>query len=150
MIPSRLAEQPVTSTPWVATPRQRAASWHPTFYLAIFHTCFTYTRFPEVFSILTGLGGFPGLFLYLAALYFCFKVTRTARRQARLYAEFRYAGEIAFTLQLTLLAFTITAIFAGNAYYFYFPMVAGLCAAFERATQPPGWPKRQSPSPRYL
>jgi hypothetical protein len=40
---------------------------------------------------------------------------------------------MAFALRLALIAFTGTAIFASNAYMYYFPMLAGLCVAVDRA-----------------
>jgi Na+-transporting NADH:ubiquinone oxidoreductase subunit NqrB len=70
--------------------------------------------------------------LYLLAVYFCFSAIRAARRRAAADPEMRALTEMAFSLRLSLMAFVVTAIFASNAYYFYFPMLAGLCAALER------------------
>jgi hypothetical protein len=39
---------------------------------------------------------------------------------------------MAFALRLALVAFIGTAVFASNAYAYYFPMLAGLCVALER------------------
>ena len=39
-----------------------------------------------------------------------------------------------FALRLALIAFTGTSIFASNAYAYYFPMLAGLCVAVDRAS----------------
>ena len=69
---------------------------------------------------------------------------------------------MAFCLRLSLIAFTVTGIFASNAYYFFFPLLAGLSAALERsvnsdmkASQPrqnvyPGPPSPPRLKPGYL
>ena len=46
---------------------------------------------------------------------------------------FSHLGHMGFALQLALIAFTGTSIFASNAYAYYFPMLAGLCVALDRA-----------------
>jgi hypothetical protein len=76
----------------------------------------------------------PGLFLYCLALLFCFKIVRSAEKRTRQYAALSNVRHMAFALRLALVAFTGTAIFASNAYMYYFPMLAGLCVAVERAT----------------
>jgi O-Antigen ligase len=122
------------------------AAWHET------HN--TYTQ-------ISSEDGLPALGLYLAALYLCFKRARFARRIAKQYPELPFLWNMAFSLELSLVAFTITAIFASNAYYFYFPLIAGICAAFDRAVtaevtalaarprtpqpQPPAVPRRPAP-----
>jgi O-antigen ligase len=95
-------------------------AWHVT------HNTFTQVSSEE---------GFPGLFLYVAALVFCFKAVRSARQYAAAHPDMHWLGDMAFCTRLSLIAFTVTAIFASNAYYFYFPLVAGLCAALERAVK---------------
>ena len=87
----------------------------------------------NTFTEISSEAGFPALLLYLAALFFCFQTARSARRYAVPHPELRALADMAFCLRLSVLAFAITAIFASNAYYFYFPLVAGLCAAFERS-----------------
>jgi O-antigen ligase len=98
--------------------KKQAASWHQT------HN--TYTQ-------ISCENGLPALFFYSAALFFCFKVTRVVRLGAAAHPELRPYGDMAFCLRLSLVAFTVTAIFASNAYSFYFPLLAGLCAALERS-----------------
>lgn len=100
-----------------AAERKQQANWHQT------HNTFTQISSEE---------GLPALFFYVMSLVFCFTTIRRARLYAKAHPEIRYLTEMAFCLRLSLLAFTITAVFASNAYYFYFPMVAGLCAALER------------------
>jgi O-antigen ligase len=92
-------------------------AWHET------HNTFTQVSVED---------GLPGLFLYSLTLFFCFRVVRTARKLARQNPELSVLGHMAFAMQLALIAFTGTAIFASNAYAYYFPMLAGLCAALER------------------
>ena len=77
--------------------------------------------------------GLPALVFYIAALFYCFKTTRVARQAAAAHPELHSYGDTAFCLRLSVIAFAVTAIFASNAYYFYFPLVAGLCAALERS-----------------
>lgn len=101
-----------------AEERKQPAAWHQT------HNTFTQVSAEE---------GIPGLFIYMAALILCFKAIRSGRRYALQHPEIPYLGDMAFCLRFSMMAFTITAIFASNAYYFYFPLVAGLCAAFERS-----------------
>jgi O-Antigen ligase len=87
----------------------------------------------NTFTQISSEEGFPALLLYCAAIFFCFRATRAAGKLAKAHAEVRWVGDLAFTLRLSVLAFVITGVFASNAYYFYFPIVAGLCAALERA-----------------
>jgi O-antigen ligase len=87
----------------------------------------------NTFTEISSEAGLPALFFYLAALFFCFQTAHSARKYAARDPELRALGDMAFCLRLSVLAFAITAIFASNAYYFYFPLVAGLCAAFERS-----------------
>ncbi len=94
------------------------AIWHET------HNTFTQVSSEE---------GLPGLFFYVAALFFCFRAVRTGRRVAIQYSDLPFLGDMAFCLQLSLIAFTVTGTFASNAYYFFFPLLAGLSAAFDRA-----------------
>ena len=101
-----------------AEEQKHPAAWHQT------HN--TYTQ-------ISCENGLPALVFYLAALFFCFKSTRTARQAAAAYPELRSYGDTAFCLRLSVIAFAVTAIFASNAYYFFFPLVAGLCAALERS-----------------
>ena len=99
-----------------AEEKKHPAAWHQT------HNLFTQ---------ISSEAGFPALFLYIAALVLCFQTTRAARKFAMERPEQRTLGDMAFCLRLSLLAFLITSIFASNAYQFYFPLVAGLCAALE-------------------
>jgi O-antigen ligase len=101
-----------------AEERNQAAAWHQTH---------------NTYSQISCENGLPALFFYLAALFFCFKVTRAARQSAAAYPELRSYADTAFCLRFSVIAFAVTAIFASNAYYFFFPLVAGLCAALERS-----------------
>jgi O-antigen ligase len=101
-----------------AEEKNQPAAWHQT------HN--TYTE-------ISSESGLPALLFYIAALYYCFKTTRVARQAAAAHPELHSYGDTAFCLRLSVIAFAVTAIFASNAYYFYFPLVAGLCAALERS-----------------
>jgi len=101
-----------------AEERNHPAAWHQT------HN--TYTQ-------ISAEDGLPALLFYVAALFFCFKTTRVARQAAAAHPELHSYGDMAFCLRFSVIAFAVTAIFASNAYYFYFPLVAGLCAALERS-----------------
>jgi len=93
-------------------------AWHET------HNMFTQLSCEE---------GLPGLFLYGLALVFCFKIVRSAEKRARLDPALSLVRHMAFALRLSLIAFTGTAIFASNAYMYYFPMLAALCVILDRA-----------------
>ena len=101
------------------------------------------------FTQVSSEAGVLAFLLYTAALVFCFRALRSVSKSALAHPELRSAGDMAYCLRLSLLAFTITAVFASNAYAFYFPMVAGLCAALDRSVS--GETKtleaRQEPSP---
>jgi len=103
----------------VTTGRSDYNAWHDT------HNTFTQLSCED---------GLPGLFLYGLALVFCFKIVRSAEKRARQDPALSSLGHMAFALRLALIAFTGTALFAGLAYAYYFPMLAGLCVAVERAT----------------
>jgi O-antigen ligase len=96
------------------------AAWHQT------HNAYTQVSSEE---------GLPALIFYIAAIVYCFKTVRAGRKCAREHPELHEYADIAFALELSVLAFVITAIFAANAYYFFFPLVAGLCAALERSVK---------------
>jgi O-antigen ligase len=87
----------------------------------------------NTFTQLSCEDGLPGLFLYCMALLFCFKIVRSAEKRSRNDPALSSMRNMAFALRLALVAFTGTAIFASNAYMYYFPMLAGLCVAVDRA-----------------
>ena len=101
------------------TGRANANAWHET------HNTFTQISCED---------GLPALFLYGLAMLFCFQIVGLANKRARPYPALSSVRHMAFALRLALIAFTGTAIFASNAYMYYFPMLAGLCVALERAT----------------
>jgi O-antigen ligase len=101
-----------------AEEQKHPASWHQT------HN--TYTQ-------ISCENGLPALFFYGAALFFCFKATRLVRQGAATHPELRPYSDMAFCLRLSLIAFAVTGIFASNAYSFFFPLLAGVCAALERS-----------------
>ena len=99
------------------TGRPNWNAWHET------HNTFTQVSCED---------GLPGLFLYCLTLFFCFKIVFSARKLAKQNPDLSNLGHMAFALQLALIAFTGTSLFASNAYAYYFPMLAGLCVALER------------------
>lgn len=101
------------------TGHQNFNAWHET------HNTFTQLSCED---------GLPGLLLYSLALLFCFKIVRSAEKRARQDSALSPVRHMAFALRLALVAFTGTALFASNAYMYYFPMLAGLCVALDRAT----------------
>ena len=101
------------------------------------------------FTQISSEEGIPAMLMYMAAIFFCFRATRSATRLATAHPEFALLKDLAFTLRLSVLAFVITGIFASNAYAFFFPFIAGLCAALERAVasqKTPQTPEPTSPS----
>jgi O-antigen ligase len=101
-----------------AEEQKHPAAWHQTH---------------NTYSQISCEDGLPALLFYCAALFFCFKATRVVRQGAAAHPELRPYSDTAFCLRLSLIAFAVTGIFASNAYYFYFPILAGLCAALERS-----------------
>jgi len=102
-----------------STGRASFNSWHET------HNTFTQLSCED---------GLPGLFLYCLTLLFCFKIVRSAEKRARPCPALSSVRHMAVALRLSLIAFTGTALFASNAYMYYFPMLAALCVALDRAT----------------
>ncbi|HLY17772.1 MAG TPA: O-antigen ligase family protein [Bryobacteraceae bacterium] len=100
------------------TGRANWNAWHET------HNTFTQVSCED---------GLPGLFLYCLTLFYCFRIVGAAARLARQNPALSMVGHMAFALRLALIAFTGTSLFSSNAYAYYFPMLAGLCAALERA-----------------
>jgi O-antigen ligase len=88
----------------------------------------------NTFTQLSCEDGLPGLFLYSLALLFCFKIVGSADKRARQDPALSSIRHMALALRLALVAFTGTGLFASNAYMYYFPMLAALCVAVERAT----------------
>ena len=87
-----------------------------------------------LFTQLSCEDGLPGLFLYCLTLLFCFRIVFSVEKRARLDPALSSARHMAFALRLALIAFTGTALFASNAYIYYFPMLAALCVALDRTT----------------
>jgi O-antigen ligase len=101
------------------TGRASFNAWHET------HNTFTQVSCED---------GLPGLFLYCLALLFCFQIVRSVEKRARRDPALSSIRQVAFALRLALIAFTGTAIFASNAYLYYFPMLAAMCVVLERST----------------
>ncbi len=87
----------------------------------------------NTFTQLSCEDGLPGLIFYCATLIFCFQTVYSAARKAKNNPALASVGPMAQALKLALVAFVGTALFSSNAYAYYFPMLAGLCVAFERA-----------------
>jgi O-antigen ligase len=87
----------------------------------------------NTFTQLSVEDGLPGLFLYCLTILLCFQVVFSVSRRARNNPAMASVVPMALALRLALVAFIGTSLFASNAYAYYFPMLAGLCVAFERA-----------------
>jgi O-antigen ligase len=116
----------------------------------------TFDAWHETHNMFTQLScedGLPGLFLYSLALLFCFQIVRSAEKRARQDPALSSVRHMAFALRLSLIAFTVTAIFASNAYMYYFPMLAALCVILDRAIapqlQPPISPPQAAKAPAF-
>ena len=105
----------------------------------------------NTFTQLSCEDGLPGLFLYCLAMLLCFRIVRSAEKRARQDPALSSLLHMAFALRLALIAFTGTALFAGLAYAYYFPMLAGLCVAVERASaaQPDAAPQMAKALPQF-
>jgi len=89
--------------------------------------------------------GLPGLILYCLALLYCLKIAHDADKRGRQNPAWSEVRHMAFALRLSLAAFIGTALFASNAYMYYFPMLAALCVAVDRATRVPEMPVTPAP-----
>jgi len=88
----------------------------------------------NTFTQLSCEDGLPGVFLYCLTLLFCFGITYWAPKKARPDdPALSQVKHMAFALRLALVGFVGTALFASNAYMYYFPMLAGLCVAVDRS-----------------
>lgn len=81
--------------------------------------------------------GFPGLFLYLAVLFSCFKATNSIMREskARRGGRWENIGNTAVCLRMSVFAYAVTALFSSVAYQSLLPTVAGLCTALYLSVQ---------------
>src|SRR5579871_1196804 len=61
-------QRPAAVPGWAAMPAPRASAWHPAFYLAIVYIIFTYTRFAEIFAMVTHKGVRLALVINLLAV----------------------------------------------------------------------------------
>lgn len=87
----------------------------------------------NTFTQLSCEDGLPGLLLYCLTLLFCFRIVFSIEKRVRQYPAMSAVRHMAFALRLALIAFIGTSLFASNAYMYYFPMLAGLCVAVDRA-----------------
>jgi putative inorganic carbon (HCO3(-)) transporter len=89
----------------------------------------------NVYTQLAAETGIVGLLLYLAILLItvriCWRVRKATRGKPALSSQHLMAG----CLILTLLAYTVSNIFATNAYSFYLPVFAALAFALDRYSQ---------------
>ncbi|MEP6537122.1 MAG: O-antigen ligase family protein [Bryobacteraceae bacterium] len=81
--------------------------------------------------------GFPGLFLYVAIIYGCFKATAAVEKVSRVRAGPRWKNisSTADCLRMTLVAYAVTAIFSSVAYQSLLPAIAGLCTVLYTSVQ---------------
>jgi O-antigen ligase len=79
--------------------------------------------------------GLPGLVLFLLLLGGCFKNVAWVQRRAARIPSWRELFYLAEGLQISLLAFTVAALFHPVAYHFYFYYVAGLAVAAKALCQ---------------
>jgi O-antigen ligase len=79
--------------------------------------------------------GLPGLLLFAWLHVRCFRAARRVERLARDDVSFRSLGPIAATLQVSLVAFFVAAMFHPIAYQFYFFTIGGLAVALANAAR---------------
>lgn len=87
----------------------------------------------NTYTQLSSEAGVPALLLYGAAMYLCFRIVRLARRRARGNPAEAALDSAALALRMSLLAFAGAALFTSIAYSYYFPLLAGMSVALERA-----------------
>jgi O-antigen ligase len=77
--------------------------------------------------------GIPALLFYLFALVYAMRFSLRAGRRLRSFPGLKRLADTADALFLALLLFAVGACFGSFAYSFYFPVLAGVAGAFERA-----------------
>ena len=80
----------------------------------------------NTYTQLSSETGIPGLLLYSAAMFLCFRKLRAIRKATRYVSELKFIEEFTACLWLSLVMFAITGFFGSNAYYCYFPTLAAL------------------------
>jgi hypothetical protein len=88
--------------------------------------------------------GLPGLLLFLALLFACFRTVRAVRQRAALDPGLGDLSALAAGLHTSLVAFAVAAFFHPIAYQFYFYYLAGLAVAAS------GICRRVCPPPQHL
>jgi O-antigen ligase len=77
--------------------------------------------------------GVPGILIYLALLYTCFKTTKSIAQAARGRPELQPVESVASCLRLCVVGFCAAGMFGSLAYSFHLPVLTGLILALEQA-----------------
>ncbi len=85
----------------------------------------------NTYTQLSSETGIPGLLLYGAAMFFCFRKLRAIRKATRFAPELKSLEDSAVCLWLSLIVFAVTGFFGSNAYYCYFPTLAALTVCLD-------------------
>ncbi len=98
----------------------KAAMWHPAHSFLL---------------LILAETGIPGLFLYAGTLWMCFRSLLRLRKASKTNPSLVHIYDLAFSLLMVLLGFSVCSMFTTNAYTFHFPMIAGFIAAFARSAK---------------
>ena len=74
--------------------------------------------------------GLPGLGIFLAILFFCFRSMNAISKKCRKHRELHDLLKMAEALRFSLLSYAITSLFSSTAYKILFPCIAALCMVF--------------------
>jgi O-antigen ligase len=79
--------------------------------------------------------GIPGLVFFLTAMGWCFRHTIRLYRGANKSPGQKQIANLAISVFLSLLTFSVTAFFSSQGYRFYLPLLAGLTVALKNAVE---------------
>jgi O-antigen ligase len=89
----------------------------------------TWTKIHSVYLEYAVDLGLPGLLLFLLLLLSCLKRVRSVRHRSATVPRLHELSFLAEGIEISLLAFAVSALFSPVAYHFYFYYVAGLTLA---------------------
>jgi O-antigen ligase len=79
--------------------------------------------------------GLPAFLFYLGALVSCVRMNAKIYRHTRLFAERAHIAAMAWSLNLALLAYSVSTLFSSVAYHMYLPILAGLTVGLSRCVE---------------
>jgi hypothetical protein len=78
--------------------------------------------------------GFPGLFLFLVIIAYCYRTSSRIYREAKK-REWSDIADVAFCFRLMIVIYMVDACFDSNAYLYHLPVFSAMIFAFDRAVR---------------